>query len=62
MPPKRRQGRPRLNPEQVRRFLIGVMVNADERRQVRRAAEAEDLSMSAWIRACVLEALRKRRG
>ena len=59
MKPKRRQGRPKLPPEQVRRFMMGFTVTAEERRRIRKAAEAEDASISAWVRQWVLDGLRR---
>ena len=57
---KRRKGRPKLPPDDVRRFMIGMTVTADERRRIKVAAEAEDLSISAWMRRLAFEALKRK--
>ena len=57
---KRHKGRPKLPPDDVRRFMIGMTVTAEERRQIKTAAEAEDLSISAWMRRLAFEGLRKK--
>lgn len=57
---KRRTGRPKLPPDSVRRFMIGMTVTADERRRIKAAAEADDLSLSAWLRRLALEGLRRK--
>jgi uncharacterized protein (DUF1778 family) len=58
---KKPRGRPKLNPEAVRRFTISVTVTAAERKAIRAAAEADDQSASTWVRAVALEALRRHR-
>jgi hypothetical protein len=59
MQAKRRKGRPKLPPEAARRLLIGMTVTADEHRRIKRAAHAQDLSMSAWLRKWALAALER---
>ena len=60
MQAKRRTGRPKLPKDAVRRFVIGMTVTAEERKRIKAAAEADDLSISAWLRRLVLEGLKGR--
>ena len=48
--------------EQVRRLSVHITVTAEEHRAIKRAAEADDLSVSAWLRRWMLEGLRRRGG
>ena len=59
MKPRRGRGRPKLPAESVRKLSIHVTVTVEERRRIKRAAEEEDLSVSAWARRWVCEGLRR---
>ena len=59
MQAKRRTGRPKLPKDAVRRFVIGMTVTDEERKRIKAAAEAEDLTISAWLRRLVLGGLKK---
>ena len=59
---KRGKGRPKLPRDRVRKFSVHITVTLGEHRQIKRAAEAEDKSMSAWARQWVLKGLKRHRG
>ena len=60
MQAKPRTGRPKLPKDAVRRFVIGMTVTDEERKRIKAAAEAEDLTISAWLRRLVLGGLKGR--
>jgi hypothetical protein len=61
MAAKRARGRPKVAAERQRKFRVQVAVNLAEYRQVRKAAEAADMSVSAWARARLMEAVKRRK-
>lgn len=56
---RRRRGRPKLEPELRRKHRVQIAVTWEELLAVRRAAKAEDLSVSVWGRRRILDATKK---
>ena len=54
---KRGRGRPKLAEPKVRRRSIHVLVTEEERKRIKKAAAAVDMSMSAWARERILRGL-----
>ena len=51
--PRRGKGRPKLPREKRKKVMVCALLTHDERRAVKKAAEAQDLSVSAWLRELI---------
>ncbi len=56
---RRGKGRPKLPTGQVKKLTVSIAVTVEEHRAIRKAALAEDLSVSAWLRRWLLDRLRR---
>lgn len=57
MAKRKGRGRPRIPKDEVRRFTVGFLVTAEEKRRIKEAAAAVDMSVSAWVRERVFRGL-----
>ena len=54
---KKRRGRPSLPRDERRVIPLHILLTPKEYRTLKRAAAAEDTSMSSWVRRWILEGL-----